>query len=122
MYEVVAMVNQLGIPTWLMTLSCADLRWAELFQIIAETNGKNMSDKEVEDLSYDERCKLLNLNLVIVAKHVQYRVETFFTEILQANAATGKVVCYALHIEFQMRGPPHLHTLIWTDDCPKLTP
>ena len=26
MYEVVAMVKQLGIPTWFMTLSCADLR------------------------------------------------------------------------------------------------
>lgn len=33
--EVVAMVKQLGIPTWFMTLSCADLRWPELFQIIA---------------------------------------------------------------------------------------
>ena len=26
MYEIVAMVKQLGIPTWFMTLSCADLR------------------------------------------------------------------------------------------------
>ena len=26
MYEVIAMVKQLGIPTWFMTLSCADLR------------------------------------------------------------------------------------------------
>ena len=31
MYEVVAMVKQLGIP---MTLSCGDLRWPELFPII----------------------------------------------------------------------------------------
>ena len=28
---------------------------------------------------------------------------------------------YALRIEFQMRGSPHLHALIWTEDCPKLT-
>lgn len=35
MYEVIAMVKQLGIPTWFMTLSCADLRWPELFQILA---------------------------------------------------------------------------------------
>lgn len=122
MYEVVAMVKQLGIPTWFMTLSCADLRWPELFQIIARTNGKNVSHEEVEGLSYDERCRLLNLNPVIVAKHFQYRVETFFTEILLANAnPVGKIVYYALRIEFQMRGSPHLHALIWTDDCPKLT-
>ena len=30
MYEVVAMVKQLGIPAWVMTLSCADLRWPVL--------------------------------------------------------------------------------------------
>ena len=86
MYEVVAMVKQLGIPTWFMTLSCADLRWPELFQIIARTNGKNITTEEVEALSYDEKCRLLNLNPVIVAKHFQYMVETFFTEILLTNA------------------------------------
>ena len=122
MYEVVAMVKQLGIPTWFMTLSCADLRWPELFQIIAKTKGNNMTDEEVEALSYHERCAMLNLNPVIVAKHFQYRVETFFREVLLTNAnPIGKIVYYALRIEFQMRGSPHLHALIWTSDCPKLT-
>ena len=122
MYEVVAMVKQLGIPTWFMTLSCADLRWPELFQIISRANGSNMTDEEVDALSYEERCRLLNLNPVITAKHFQYRVETFFTEILltQVNPI-GKIVYYALRIEFQMRGSPHLHALIWTSDCPKLS-
>ena len=32
----------------------------------------------------------------------------------------GKIVYYALRIEFHMRGSPHLHALIWTSDCPKL--
>ena len=64
---------------------------------------------------------MLNLNPVVVAKHFQYRVETFFTEVLLSNAKPiGKVVYYALRIEFQMRGSPHLHALIWTSDCPKL--
>ena len=122
MYEVIAMVKQLGIPTWFMTLSCADLRWPELFQIIARTQGKNLTDEQVDALSYNERCSLLNLNPVIVAKHFQYRVETFFTEVLLSSTnPIGKIVYYALRIEFQMRGSPHLHALIWTSDCPKLT-
>ena len=33
MYEVVAMVKLVGIPASFMTLSCADLRWPELFQV-----------------------------------------------------------------------------------------
>ena len=114
-YEVLAMVKQLGIPTWFMTLSCADLRWPELFQIIGRTKGKNLTDKQIEDTSYNERCSMLNLNPVLVAKHFQYRVETFFTEVLLSNAhPIGKILYCAPRIEFQMRGSPHLHALIWT--------
>ena len=122
MYEVVAMVKQLTIPTWFMTLSCADLRWPELFQIVAKTQGRNITEKEVEALSYVERCKMLNANPVVVAKHFQHRVETFCSEVLLSNVnPIGKMTYYALRIEFQMRGSRHLHALIWTSDCPKLT-
>ena len=101
------------IPTWFMTLSCADLRWPELFQIIARMQGRSMCNEEVEGLSYNEKCHMLNMNPVINVKHFQYRVETFFTEILLSPAnPIGKIVYHALRIEFQMRGSPHLHALI----------
>ena len=80
MYEVVAMVKQLGIPTWFMTLSSADLRWPELFQIISRIQGKDIADEEVDALCYDEKYEMPNLNPVIVAKHSQYRAETFFLQ------------------------------------------
>ena len=121
MYEVIAMVQQLGIPTWFTTLSCADLRWHELFHILSRVRGENITDEEIGNLSYNEKCSLLNLNPVIVAKHFQHRVETFFKDVLLSNAKPiGKIVYYALRIEFQMRGSPHLHSLIWTSDCPEL--
>ena len=80
MYEVVAMGKQLGIPTWFMTLSCADLRCPELFQIIARTQSKNMTEEQVDDLSYNKRYSMLNFNPVVVAKQFRHRVESFFTE------------------------------------------
>ena len=121
-YVIVAMVKQLGIPTWFMTLSCADLRWPELFQIIARTEGKKMTSAQVDALSYINRCNMVNTNSVIVAKHFQHRVETFFCEVLLSKVnPIGKIIYYALRIEFQMRGSPHLHSLIWTSDCPKPT-
>ena len=83
------MVKLLGIPTWFMTLSCADLRWPELFPIIAKTQGKNITDEEVDNLSCHERCSVLNLNPVIVAKHFKYRVETFVRQVLLANAKSS---------------------------------
>ena len=122
MYEVVAMMKQLRIPAWFMTLSCADLRWPGFFQIISRIHGKDITDEEVDALSYDEKCKMLNLNPDIVAKHFQYRVETFFTEVpLSKGEPIGKIVYYALCVEFQMRDSPHLHALIWSEACPKLT-
>ena len=41
--------------------------------------------------------------------------------LLSKSKPIGKIVNYALRIEFQMKGSPHLHALTWTEDCPKLT-
>ncbi len=74
-----------------------------------------------KNLTYVERCQMLNTNPVVVAKHFQHRVEVFFSEVLLSNInPIGKISYYALRIEFQMRGSPHLHALIWTSDCPNL--
>ena len=67
LFEVLAMVKQLGIPTFFRTLSCADLRWNELIEIIAKLNSLNLTDDDT-----------LNKNPVLVARHFQYRVEIFF--------------------------------------------
>ena len=42
------------------------------------TREKDISEEEVDALSYDEKCKMLNLNPVLVAKHFQYRIEILF--------------------------------------------
>ena len=116
------MVKQLGMPTWFMTLSCADLRWKELLTIICKCHYVNLSPDELTDLSYDDKCKLLNLNPVITARHYQYRVETFFKEILLSELQPlGKIIYYAIRIEFLNRGAPHVHSLLWTDNAPQLT-
>ena len=81
MYEVIAMVKQLGIPTCFKTSSCADLRWPELFQILARIQGNDITD----ELSYSERCQMFNVNPVVVAKRFQYRAETIFSEVLLTN-------------------------------------
>ena len=81
-YDVLAMVKQLGIPTYFLTLSCADLRWEELPQIINKLNNLGLSEDELKKLSYQERCNLLNNNPVLAATHFQYKIEAFFKEII----------------------------------------
>lgn len=72
------MVKQLGCPSFFLTLSCADLRWNELIEIIDELNGIKRDPALIDELNYFERCELLNSNPVLLARHFQYRVETFF--------------------------------------------
>lgn len=52
--EVLAMIRQLGCPTFFLTLSCADLRWNELIKIISEMDGHPMSEEQINNLSYFE--------------------------------------------------------------------
>ena len=48
LYDVLAMVKQLGIPTYFLTLSYADLRWEELPYIINKSNNLGLSAGELK--------------------------------------------------------------------------
>jgi len=71
-------------------------------------------------MDYFERCKYLNLNPVLLARHFQYRVETFFQTII-VNGPLGKVRYHAIRVEFQVRGSPHIHAFLWVVNAPILT-
>ena len=120
LFEVLAMVKQLGLPSFFMTLSCADLRWNELIAIISKLKGENLSEEDINSISYFERCRYLNLNPVLLARYFQYRVEVFFKEIV-VDGPLGKVIYYAIRVEFQIRGIPHIHSFLWVLNAPVLT-
>ena len=44
LYDILAMVKQLRIPTSFLTLSCADLKWEELPYIIDKSNNLGPRD------------------------------------------------------------------------------
>ena len=120
LHQFLAMVKQLATPTSILTLSCADLRWNELISIIYKLNRVDISDEEVDEMSYHERCDTLNKNPVLVARHFQYRVEIFFKTIV-LDGPLGKTQYYVIRVEFQVRGSPHIHSCIWILNAPKLT-
>ena len=45
--EVMAMLRVLGIPTWFLTLSAADLHWPEMIQAVGIKLGKRFSKEDV---------------------------------------------------------------------------
>ena len=117
--EVLAMIRQLGCPTFFFTLSCADLYWEDLIMIISQINNLNLTRSDIQRMSYIERCELLNKNAVFVTRHFQYRVELLFSEIIMIpGGPLGKVLYYAIRVEFQCRGSPHTHSFIWILNAP----
>ena len=77
LHNILAMVKQIGIPTYFWILSCADLKWKELSYFINRLN-LGLSDGELKPLSYQKRCILVNNNPVLLARHFKYNVEIFF--------------------------------------------
>ena len=92
------MVKQLGIPTFFLTLSCADLKWNELSRIIHKFNNFTSFGDDLKNLTYEERCKCFSSNLVLIASHFQYRMQFFFKEIL-FDGPLGKT-CYHVYRVF----------------------
>ena len=51
----------------------------------------------------------------------QYGVENFFSQYLLSGAnPLGEISDHVIKIEFQMRGTPHVHCLLWVKDAPKI--
>ena len=60
--KVLAMVKQLGVPIFFLTLSCAELRWDELIKIKEKLNKADKVHADMSDLSNHERCSILTLS------------------------------------------------------------
>ena len=115
------MVQTLGIPTWFLTFSSADLKWSEMIQAVAVQFGRKLSQKDVLKMSIADRIRYLHQNPITGVQMFQHRIEAFFFEYLLSDAhPLGHITDYVIKIEFQMRGSPHAHYLLWVKDAPKI--
>ena len=53
------MLCSLGIPTWVFTLSAADLHWPEMIQAVALQLGRRLSRDDVMKMSIAQRSMYL---------------------------------------------------------------
>ena len=111
----------LSIPTWFLTLSAADLHWPEMIQAVAVQFGKILTQKDVLNMSIADRSKYLCQNPITGVQIFQHRLEAFFSEYLLSDThPLGHITDYVIKIEFQMRGSPHAHCLLWVKDALKI--
>ncbi|CAH1232472.1 PIF1 [Branchiostoma lanceolatum] len=120
-YETLLQEEQLGIPTWFLTLSAADMQWPEIIRSIALQYGTHLTDDDVKKMSWENKCKWLRSNPVTAARQFDHRLNLFFKEYIGGKGhPIGELQDYMIRIEFQARGSPHAHTILWMKNAPKL--
>ena len=119
--HVMAMLRQLGCPSLFLTLSSAEFDWKELLKEIAETvYRRSFTEQEIEELSSKERNKLIADNVIQSTLHFQKRVDKLFAlmqyDFFKCGDKIFHVDTYYFRVEYQQRGSPHIHSLLWLKD------
>ncbi|GFW22575.1 ATP-dependent DNA helicase [Trichonephila clavipes] len=121
--DLFGMIRQLGKPTIFLTLSANEIGWTDLIQILytLKHSGVEISTEAAENLHYLEKTTLINEDAVTCAIYFNKLVNVLMS-ILQSKKLSpfGKyyVVEYFKRIEFQHRGSPHAHILLWLNNAP----
>ena len=116
MNDLFAMIRQLGLPTFFVTFSSGELstRWPEVVKLIERQKGNDCHKP-----NYDQRCEILRSNPVFAVKHFDYRVKEFFKQVIRSpEQPLGNVTDSFIRLEFQQRGAPHIHCLLWVENAP----
>ena len=120
--DIFAMIRQLSLPTWFISLSAADTRWTDLLKMLAKLNDDaDLTDTDIEKLTWQEKTKLVQKDPVTCSRYFDHRVHEFLNTVLKSNCEPiGKVKDYFYRVEFQQRGSPHIHMLVWVENAPTL--
>lgn len=122
--DLFAMIRQLGKPTMFLTLSASETRWSHLLKTLHKLSGSNNNDVNdvMLQLSALQRATLVNEDPVTCCAYFNKLVDVIM-QLLQSPRYSpfGKyhVVEYFKRIEFQHRGSPHAHILLWLANDPQ---
>ena len=121
--DVMAMVCQLGIPTIFFSLSAADTKWTNLLISLGKLlHNVTYTESDIESMTWAEKCTLISSHPAACARYFHNRVQKFFKYILHSpQSPFGHLEDFFFRIEFQHKGSPHVHGLLWIKEAPKLT-
>ena len=107
--DVLCVVREYGPPTLFLTLSCAEYDSLEIATYLRKVN-------DVSD-SYPIG-KLCTEDPISVSRKFSPKFHDFFRIVILNGTALGSVAHYFFKKEYQARGAPHYHILLWIDGAP----
>lgn len=116
--ELMAMVRNLGPPHFYLTLSCNDLNWRDMLKALLVADGR--PDYPIDDLTYDEKLRLVESYPVTLSRQFMFRFNALMRVLKsKSNYILGhELVDFWWRVEFQLRGSPHIHMIVWCKDMP----
>jgi hypothetical protein len=118
--DIFAMIRQLGSASLFCSFSSAETQWIHLLRIVGKlVDNKTYTDTELENLNWEEKSRLIQSDPVTCARHFDYQVQKFLQKFLLSSAAPlGKIADCFYRVEYQQRGSPHIHMLLWLENAP----
>ena len=119
--DLIAMVKNLGRPTFFLTFSYDDLNSFDSVNALWKAkHGPQTPDVNPQDVPYEIRRQLLNDYPIVAARHFSMRLSKFMLLIKQngRDIFGRSLEDYSVRVEFQARGSPHAHMLLWLKDVP----
>ena len=118
--DIFAMIRQLGPASLFCSFSSAETQWIHLLRILGKlVDNKDYTDNELENLNWEEKSRLIQSDPVTCARHFDYQINQFIRRFLLSEAAPlGKIADWFYRVEYQQRGSPHIHMLIWLENAP----
>ncbi|KAJ8049155.1 hypothetical protein HOLleu_01770 [Holothuria leucospilota] len=84
--DLIAMIRQLGYPTYFVSLSAADTRWLDLIKVLGKLiDNKCYSDEELMDLDWSTKTRLIKADPVSCVRYFDHRLQVFITDVLKSN-------------------------------------
>jgi hypothetical protein len=116
--KVMGMIRQLGAPQLFLTMSAAEAHWTELIKMLLQKERKTtVSDDDVNSMSRPDINKLISRNVVDVTSHFNNRMKILYKAFTKPGVfGQYKTVDHFYRIEFQQRGAPQVHSLLWLVD------
>ena len=107
--DVLCMVREYGSPTLFLTLSCAEYDSLDISTYLKKVN--NVSS------SYSTG-RLCTEDPISVSRKFSQKFHDFFNTVVLKGEVLGKVTHHFYKKEYQARGAPHYHILLWIKGAP----
>lgn len=110
--DVRCMTLHYGPATWFLTLSPSEWLWTDLGDHIRSVNGPAMRAASISEL--------VAADPVSASRFIDNKFRAMLDFICSPDNPIGEVTHYFWRREYQGRGLPHFHMLIWVKDAPIL--